>query len=1018
MAAGTEPKCDLCNKHGLLLMPVRYAIAPASIGLPAVNEPLKVEDAAHSVGKGKKQNLTMEGGSAQYTARLLRSGYLYVYDEKRDRMDAYWITEDGYYMRFAPEAAVPAEAKSAKPCNYTGHQELAGCISIADARNAGIVWLGYSDVQWTSAVIDAHRGPHGKRLRELHMRAFDAGAWAKSHQASAKAATAHGRGSVPHAVPMSELAKTVAEYAPAKPVPNGFAPSSAPRFHLHAGKADGVQAACRRRSPELAGAIVAVDDPAGVTQDLVALINWHSERLLDTRVEKEKYGAGYGPYPTTYRNLVALDGAIKTLRATNDEKVKLEVFRKANDLADYLKLSYEVAREHSEAMATTPSTANRPASGRSAGATAEALARQNELDALIRNPSPTKWKEAQEKSWQAYRAKLNVAAYDGWVEEYKKASDALQRQHIESLAKAHAAWMQSNLLANKLDCTHDGSDPLSGDVYAETLQRCMAATQQIGGCGEIYLRWLKGDITEKTNLLLRALMLRQDDLIKAMAAAPLEPEAVPWKALMDQYTRHVQVLLKVDPAIQAKARQAQAAAERAKAKAEAAAREFALGAAMSAGVALFDNPLKRAAEQAEAAAKASQAEAAQAKQDARPKLVPDSVANVLTQIGAQVSTALREYNGNAVEKTLSRWMAVVGVALKMPAGTVEISGGARETIKTLSQMFVDNVADAGKAEGKPLSAQQVRQLTTHAERQVVGSFASGNLASFEKRVAAAGQAKSRMVVFITDDLENELKAISDPTKKVKLLAEKVTSPGSVREYRLLRARLSAPMVGTVSAGALAMIDGMCKFAGWKALLESEEKALSFQKTGQQDLRETLGGAMFVGSIAVGVGTVVKAYGTWRNLYATGMAERRAGERLAARADIALRAVGVVNAVVWGVSAAMDFADVVDSWYQNKWGLMMLQGISGFVGVLAAGLAGWAAFAAAGGATMLFGLSLTGWGVVLAVVLVALGMLIDQIKGDIFSQWLERTYWGILPVPSRYDEPKVEQSDFNKAMAGA
>ena len=371
-----------------------------------------------------------------------------------------------------------------------------------------------------------------------------------------------------------------------------------------------------------------------------------------------------------------------------------------------------------------------------------------------------------------------------------------------------------------------------------------------------------------------------------------------------------------------------------------------------------------------------------------------------------------------MEKTLSRWMAVVGVALKMPAGTVEISGSARETIKTLSQMFVDNVADAGKAEGKPLSAQQVRQLTTHAERQVVGSFASGNLASFEKRVAAAGQAKSRMVVFITDDLENELKAISDPTKKVKLLAEKVTSPGSVREYRLLRARLSAPMVGTVSAGALAMIDGMCKFAGWKALLESEKKALSFQKTGQQDLRETLGGAMFVGSIAVGVGTVVKAYGTWRNLYATGMAERRAGERLAARADIALRAVGVVNAVVWGVSAAMDFADVVDSWYQNKWGLMMLQGISGFVGVLAAGLAGWAAFAAAGGATMLFGLSLTGWGVVLAVVLVALGMLIDQIKGDIFSQWLERTYWGILPVPSRYDEPKVEQSDFNKAMAGA
>ncbi|WP_196494177.1 hypothetical protein, partial [Burkholderia stagnalis] len=179
----------------------------------------------------------------------------------------------------------------------------------------------------------------------------------------------------------------------------------------------------------------------------------------------------------------------------------------------------------------------------------------------------------------------------------------------------------------------------------------------------------------------------------------------------------------------------------------------------------------------------------------------------------------------------------------------------------------------------------------------------------------------------------------------------------------------------------------------------------------------LGGAMFVGSIAVGVGTVVKAYGTWRNLYATGMAERRAGEKLAARADIALRAVGVVNAVVWGVSAAMDWVDGFESAKQDKWGLTALQLASGAVGGAAAFIAGWAAFGAAGGAKMLFGLSLTGWGVVLAIVLVALGLAIDYIKGNIFSQWLERTYWGVLPVPSRYGEPKVERSDFSKAMAG-
>ncbi|KWN77702.1 hypothetical protein WT90_06560 [Burkholderia stagnalis] len=176
--------------------------------------------------------------------------------------------------------------------------------------------------------------------------------------------------------------------------------------------------------------------------------------------------------------------------------------------------------------------------------------------------------------------------------------------------------------------------------------------------------------------------------------------------------------------------------------------------------------------------------------------------------------------------------------------------------------------------------------------------------------------------------------------------------------------------------------------------------------------------MFVGSIAVGVGTVVKAYGTWRNLYATGMAERRAGEKLAARADIALRVVGVVNAVVWGGAAAMDWVDGVQNLKPGKWQLGGLQILAGTMGVLAAVLSGWAAFAIKGGATMLLGLSLTWWGVVLAVVLVALGMLIDHLKGDIFSQWLERTYWGVLPVSSRYAESKIEQADFGKAMAGA
>jgi hypothetical protein len=160
---------------------------------------------------------------------------------------------------------------------------------------------------------------------------------------------------------------------------------------------------------------------------------------------------------------------------------------------------------------------------------------------------------------------------------------------------------------------------------------------------------------------------------------------------------------------------------------------------------------------------------------------------------------------------------------------------------------------------------------------------------------------------------------------------------------------------------------------------------------------------------------VKGYGTWRNLYATGMAERVAGEQLATRAGIALRVAGALTAVLSGVAAVMDFGDSIESAMRNRWSIAGLQLLSGTAGIAAASVAFWAAIAVEGGATIVAGLSLTAWGLLLAVVLVALAMAIDHCKGDAFAQWMERCYWGGLQA-GRYTDPGVEQSDFNQLMA--
>lgn len=1014
MPAATEKSCSFCEKKGLLLMPVRYAIAPLDRKLPGVVAPLKVEDVAASVGKGKPQDVKLQG-SAQYTTRLLRSGYLYVYDEKRDQMDAWWGTEQGYFMRLPPGTVVSADARNAQPCNDTGHPELAGCIAIADAENTGTVWLGYSDVQWTQAVIDAHRGAAGKHLRALHMRAFDAGAWAKSHQQAPGQPGKPGRGSAAHAVPMSELASTVAEFAAKAPnVPNGFMPPSAPDYHLRAGKAEATQTACAKRSPRVQGAIVALDDPAGIAHDLAALIHWHQERLLNTRIAKDKYGKGYGSYDTTYRELTALDSAIDTLRAANDEKVKLQIFADAPALADYLKLSYEVAREDAAAMAATPTMANRPTTpGQFAKPLSAAeQARQKELDALVRNPSPEHVQASQKVSWSEYQARIKGSAQDAWRQEFAKASDAAQTQHIKPLAQAYTAWMQSNQLANKLESTHDGKDALSGDVYAQTLQRCMAGMQQIGACEEVYLRWLRGDITDKANVLLRALALRQDQLIDALAKSPLDPKAVPWGALMEQYQTHVQALLK--PAADAKlqAHQAQQAANQAKQQSDAASKDYLQVLGVSPGLAWTNNPIKRKAEAAEAAAAAAQTQASAALQETKSKLLPDSVAAVLTQVAGPITTLLREFNGNAAEQTLMRWMAIVGVVIRTPVSVHNVTSTVRDTTEFLVKTFVENLAKAAEKNGKPMSGEQIRQLTQYAKKQVKGSFRTGNIGQFD--VAQNNKTSAKLTVFVTDEMHKSIANIKDPTEKVKYLAAHAKSPQTLHEYGVMKIDTRKLLHGAVSEGVLTMIDGICKWAAWKSVLEAEAKALSFQKDWKQDTRDTIGGALFAGVLPAAIGNVAKGYGAWRNLYAMGLVERTAGNRVIKGAAATLKWTGTVMGALAGIAAAMDIFDAKQSYDENRFALMWLQGFSGAAGVAGAGVAIRAAWVG-GEVAGWWGLSWTGWGVVFAIVATAIGMWINKVKGDDIAQWLERSFWGNHPG---YDNADPQQRDFQKLMTQA
>ena len=65
--------CETCAKAGLPILLTRYALMPKEINAPKLAGNLDAADL-------KKVPL---GSSAHYGLRLLRSGYVYVFDEKR-----------------------------------------------------------------------------------------------------------------------------------------------------------------------------------------------------------------------------------------------------------------------------------------------------------------------------------------------------------------------------------------------------------------------------------------------------------------------------------------------------------------------------------------------------------------------------------------------------------------------------------------------------------------------------------------------------------------------------------------------------------------------------------------------------------------------------------------------------------------------------------------------------------------------------------------------------------------------
>lgn len=469
-------KCGFCDKPGLLLYPVRYAIAC----------PAGARDVPGLSGNFKIENAPAEIASAKYTLRGIRTGYLYVYDEKRDRLKAYLVMPGGHLWNFPAELPAPSPKHKVFACTNPVEEALSMCVNVehSDKDPAGMLWLGWSNSAWTPALIKKIKGVEWRRKhmrvinipqmvtggRNVHNGEFAASASAVSHFA------------------MNE-----------KQMRKAFGFSNTPISHetrRHKQAEKFIKAF--QNTPIKKGYIVAIDDPVGIANDL-------SELTVPT--EHSGFNVEVYRGRIIEEILQSTESAVRQ-RARNDFDFNLAQRKIDDQYPQSEGLSYsdaQVILDVLKAGGPDKLAKRREAATRKYGADIAAQRRAAEDDAWISLTTIDG------------KSVLDKQKRDAFPAQYKSAIKAYENQGL-AFAQAHVAWLTSVQLREWMNGVHDENNLASGFAYRESFAQCIGKATATSACDQQLSAWLQSaDVLDTANLYARAMLFNQADIINAVA---------------------------------------------------------------------------------------------------------------------------------------------------------------------------------------------------------------------------------------------------------------------------------------------------------------------------------------------------------------------------------------------------------------------------------------------------------------------------------------------------------------------
>lgn len=471
--------CSYCGREGLLIYPVRYAIAcPAGAArAPGLSGNFRVDGAPSEVA------------TAKYTLRAVRTGYLYTYDEKRKRIKAYIVMPGGYLWHFPHDAPPPDPVSKPYQCTSPVDAALSMCVDVmhSDTNPAGIFWIGWSNIAWTPALLK--KLERDDEWRRRHMRGVDI-PWMLTGLRDF------------HTGEFSQNYKSIAHFSmTVKEMEKAFGFSNTPIDHemRRMNKVDRFIRAFSMQTPIKNGYIVALDDPVGMTNDL-------SELTVPTD------HSGFNV--ELYRGRI-IEEILQAAETSVREHTRRDF--------DFDRSQKKFDDQHPSADVVSYSDVKEIFAVLKAGGPGNLATRKEEERKKYGESEIAQRKAAEDKAWEELstvdgKPILDAKKRAGFPALYNSALKDFEERGI-ALAKAHAEWLSSDQLCRWMDGVHDRDNLSSGFAYRESLGQCIGKAAATNACDKQLLAWLStADVENSKNLYARAMLFNQTEIVNATAA--------------------------------------------------------------------------------------------------------------------------------------------------------------------------------------------------------------------------------------------------------------------------------------------------------------------------------------------------------------------------------------------------------------------------------------------------------------------------------------------------------------------